>query len=126
MADTINRIESVKLTEQIFDLRKMRPGRTLCLELTEGEICTYYTEYKKRKRLGLSKTLVSKEEMNAFFEELYDFVRNAENSYLTIDDCCHKVTFFYGPMHREIFVGDTVRGDESLLGKIHGFVNSHR
>ena len=126
MADTINRIESVKLTEQIFDLRKMRPGRTLCIELTEGEICTYHTEYKKRKRLGVSKTLVNPEEMKVFFEELYDFVRNAENSYLTIDDCCHKVTFFYGPMHREIFVGDTVRGDESLLGKIHGFVNSHR
>lgn len=126
MADTINRIESVKLTEQIFDLKKMRPGRTLCIELTEGEICTYHTEYKKRKRLGVSKTLVNPEEMKVFFEELYDFVRNAENSYLTIDDCCHKVTFFYGPMHREIFVGDTVRGDESLLGKIHGFVNSHR
>ena len=29
MADTINRIESVKLTEQIFDLEKMRPGRDL-------------------------------------------------------------------------------------------------
>ena len=79
MADTINRIESVKLTEQIFDLEKMRPGRTLCIELSQGEICTYYTEYKKRKRVGLSKTLVSKEEMEAFFEELFQLEQDTED-----------------------------------------------
>ena len=126
MADTINRIESVKLTEQIFDLKKMRPGRTLCIELTEGEICTYHTEYKKRKRLGVSKTLVNPEEMKVFFEELYDFVRNAESNCITIDDCAHKVVFSYGALHSETFWGETIKGRESLLGKIHGFVNSHR
>ena len=126
MAETINQIQAVKVTEQIFDLRVMRPGRTLCTELTEGEICTYHTEYKKRKRLGVSKTLVDPEEMNAFFKELYDFVRTAESNCITIDDCEHKVVFSYGPLHSETFIGEKIKGRESLLGMIHGFVNSHR
>ena len=65
-------------------------------------------------------------EMKAFFKELYDFVRTAEISCETIDDCSHEVTFIYGPLHREIFEGATIKGHEDLIHKITSFINAHR
>ena len=126
MSKTINNIIAVKVAEQIFDVERLQPGITWVTELSEEGICTYHTEYKSRKKLGIIKTPVSKQEMRTFFKELYDFARSAEECCLTIDDCSHKVTFFYSPMHKEIFEGETCKGHESLTGKIEGFVNLHR
>lgn len=126
MQGTINQILAVKVTEQIFDVDNLRPGRTWVMELTGDGICTYYTEYKSRKKLGVSDTPMSKREMDAFFLELYDFARSAEESYEALDDCSHKVTFIYGPMHKEIFEGETVKGRESLIGMIREFIDLHR
>ncbi len=126
MSKTINNITAVKVAEQHFDVERLQPGRTWVTEITEEGICTYYTEYKSRKKLGVSTTPLSKQEIRDFFKELYDFARSAEMCCETIDDCSHKVTFMYGPMHKEIFEGATCKGNESLIGKIDRFVNLHR
>ena len=105
MANTINEIIGVKVAEQIFDVEKLQPGRSWITELSEDGIVTYYTEYKSRKKHDIVKTEVPVQEMRSFFKELYDFARGAEDCFITIDDCSRRVTFIYGPMHKEIFEG---------------------
>ncbi len=126
MANTINEIIGVKVSEQIFDVEKLQPGRTWVTELSEEGIVTYYTEYKSRKKLDTVKTEVPVQEMRSFFKELYDFARGAEDCFITIDDCSRRVTFIYGPMHKEIFEGETTNGGRSLTGIIEDFVDKHR
>ncbi len=126
MAKSINDITSVKMTERHYDIDKMQPGVTSVIELTEDRISTYYTEYKKRKKLNLEEKKVDKKEMSAFFIELYEFARSAEMCCETIDDCSHEIVFNYGPFHREIFQGETVKGKETLNGKIYAFLNLHK
>ena len=125
MANTINEIIGVKVAEQIFDVEKLQPGRTWVTELSEDGIVTYYTEYKSRKKHDIVKTEVPVQEMRSFFKELYDFARGAEDCFITIDDCSRRVTFIYGPMHKEIFEGETTNGGRSLTGIIEDFVDKH-
>ena len=126
MANTINEIIGVKVAEQIFDVEKLQPGRTWVTELSEDGIVTYYTEYKSRKKHDIVKTEVPAQEMRSFFKELYDFARGAEDCFITIDDCSRRVTFIYGPMHKEIFEGETTNGGRSLTGIIEDFAQKHR
>ena len=126
MANTINEIIGVKVAEQIFDVEKLQPGRTWVTELSEDGIVTYYTEYKSRKKHDIVKTEVPVQEMRSFFKELYDFARGAEDCVITIDDCSRRVTFIYGPMHKEIFEGETTNGGRSLTGMIEDFAQKHR
>ena len=126
MANTINEIIGVTVAEQMFDVETLRPGRTWVTELSEEGIVTYYTEYKSRKKINVVKTEVPVQDMRSFFKELYDFVRSAEECFITIDDCSRRVTFIYGPMHKEIFEGETTNGGRSLTGIIEDFVDKHR
>lgn len=126
MANTINEIIGVKVSEQIFDVEKLQPGRTWVTELSEEGIVTYYTEYKSRKKINVVKTEVPVQDMRSFFKELYDFARSAEECFITIDDCSRRVTFIYGPMHKEIFEGETTKGGRSLTGMIEDFAQKHR
>lgn len=53
MQGTINQILAVKVTEQIFDVDNLRPGRTWVSELTGREQIDYeqlYTELPVEKR----------------------------------------------------------------------------
>lgn len=126
MANTINEIIGVRVSEQIFNVEKLQPGRSWITELSEDGIVTYYTEYKSRKKHDIVKTEVPVQEMRSFFKELYDFARGAEDCFVTIDDCSRRVTFIYGPMHKEIFEGETTNGGRSLTGIIEDFVDKHR
>jgi hypothetical protein len=126
MANTINEIIGVRVSEQIFNVEKLQPGRSWITELSEDGIVTYYTEYKSRKKHDIVKTEVPVQEMRSFFKELYDFARGAEDCFITIDDCSRRVTFIYGPMHKEIFEGETTNGGKSLTGIIEDFVDKHR
>ena len=126
MANTINEIIGVRVSEQIFNVEKLQPGRSWITELSEDGIVTYYTEYKSRKKHDIVKTEVPVQEMRSFFKELYDFARGAEDCFITIDDCSRRVTFIYGPMHKEIFEGETTNGGRSLTGMIEDFAQKHR
>lgn len=126
MANTINEIIGVRVSEQIFNVEKLQPGRSWITELSEDRIVTYYTEYKSRKKIDVVKTEVPVQEMRSFFKELYDFARGAEDCFITIDDCSRRVTFIYGPMHKEIFEGETTNGGRSLTGIIEDFAQKHR
>ena len=126
MANTINEIIGVRVSEQIFNVEKLQPGRSWITELSEDGIVTYYTEYKNRKKHDIVKTEVPVQEMRSFFKELYDFARSAEECFITIDDCSRRVTFIYGPMHKEIFEGETTKGGKSLTGMIEDFAQKHR
>ena len=126
MANTINEIIGVRVSEQIFNVEKLQPGRSWITELSEDGIVTYYTEYKSRKKHDIVKTEVPVQEMRSFFKELYDFARGAENCFVTIDDCSRRVTFIYGPMHKEIFEGEVTKGGRSLTGMIEDFAQKHR
>ena len=126
MANTINEIIGVRVSEQIFNVEKLQPGRSWITELSEDGIVTYYTEYKSRKKHDIVKTEVPAQEMRSFFKELYDFARGAEDCVITIDDCSRRVTFIYGPMHKEIFEGETTKGGRSLTGMIEDFAQKHR
>ena len=126
MANTINEIIGVRVSEQIFNVEKLQPGRSWITELSEDGIVTYYTEYKSRKKHDIVKTEVPAQEMRSFFKELYDFARGAEDCVITIDDCSRRVTFIYGPMHKEIFEGETTNGGRSLTGMIEDFAQKHR
>lgn len=126
MANTINEIIGVRVSEQIFNVEKLQPGRSWITELSEDGIVTYYTEYKSRKKHDIVKTEVPVQEMRSFFKELYDFARGAEDCFVTIDDCSRRVTFIYGPMHKEIFEGEVTKGDRSLTGIIEDFAQKHR
>ena len=126
MANTINEIIGVRVSEQIFNVEKLQPGRSWITELSEDGIVTYYTEYKSRKKHDIVKTEVPAQEMRSFFKELYDFARGAEDCFITIDDCSRRVTFIYGPMHKEIFEGETTNGGRSLTGMIEDFAQKHR
>ena len=126
MANTINEIIGVRVSEQIFNVEKLQPGRSWITELSEDGIVTYYTEYKSRKKHDIVKTEVPAQEMRSFFKELYDFARGAEDCFITIDDCSRRVTFIYGPMHKEIFEGETTNGGRSLTGIIEDFAQKHR
>ena len=126
MANTINEIIGVKVAEQIFDVEKLQPGRTWVTELSEDGIVTYYTEYKSRKKHDIVKTEVPVQEMRGLFKELYDFARGAEDCFITIDDCSRRVTFIYGPRHKEIFEGETTKDGRSLTGIIEDFAQKHR
>ena len=126
MANTINEIIGVRVSEQIFNVEKLQPGRSWITELSEDGIVTYYKEYKSRKKHDIVKTEVPVQEMRSFFKELYDFARGAEDCFITIDDCSRRVTFIYGPMHKEIFEGETTNGGRSLTGIIEDFVDKHR
>ena len=125
MAKSINNITSVWVIERHTDVVNLapKPGITNVIELTEEEIRTYYTEYKKRKKLNLIVTKTDEKEMKAFFSELYDFVRSAEICCRIVDDCIYEVTFNYGPLHREVFEGATVNGERTLIGMIHRFTD---
>ena len=126
MANTINEIIGVRVSEQIFNVEKLQPGRSWITELSEDGIVTYYTEYKSRKKHDIVKTEVPVQEMRSFFKELYDFARGAEDCFITIDDCSRRVTFIYGPMHKEIFEGETTNGGRSLTRMIEDFAQKHR
>ena len=126
MANTINEIIGVRVSEQIFNVEKLQPGRSWITELSEDGIVTYYTEYKSRKKHDIVKTEVPVQEMRSFFKELYDFARGAEDCFVTIDDCSRRVTFIYGPMHKEIFEGETTNGGRSLTRMIEDFAQKHR
>ena len=126
MANTINEIIGVRVSEQIFNVEKLQPGRSWITELSEDGIVTYYKEYKSRKKHDIVKTEVPVQEMRSFFKELYDFARGAEDCFITIDDCSRRVTFIYGPMHKEIFEGETTNGGRSLTGMIEDFAQKHR
>ena len=126
MANTINEIIGVRVSEQIFNVEKLQPGRSWITELSEDGIVTYYTEYKSRKKHDIVKTEVPVQEMRSFFKELYDFARGAEDCVITIDDCSRRVTFIYGPMHKEIFEGETTNGGRSLTRMIEDFAQKHR
>ena len=126
MANTINEIIGVRVSEQIFNVEKLQPGRSWITELSEDGIVTYYTEYKSRKKHDIVKTEVPAQEMRSFFKELYDFARGAEDCFITIDDCSRRVTFIYGPMHKEIFEGETTNGGRSLTRMIEDFAQKHR
>ena len=126
MKETINQIEAVKVVNQLFDVEIMQPGISWVTELYEDCIVTYNCEFKSLRRLGVSRTPVSKDEMRRFFTELYEFARTAESSCDLVDDCSHKVTYIYNPYHKEVFEGGIIRGDELLENKIEEFVNRHR
>ena len=126
MANTINEIIGVRVSEQIFNVEKLQPGRSWITELSEEGIVTYYTEYKSRKKHDIVKTEVPAQEMRSFFKELYDFARGAEDCFIRIDDCSRRVTFIYGPMHKEIFEGETTNGGRSLTRMIEDFAQKHR
>lgn len=123
---TINEIQMVKVVEKHFDVERMTDFNRWHYELYSDAIVTYRMEKGSQKKLGKSITPIAKDEMKAFFKELYDFVRTAEMSCETIDDCSHEVTFIYGPLHREIFEGATIKGHEDLIHKITSFINAHR
>ncbi len=126
MQKTINNISTVIVAEQHYDVEKEQPGITWVIELTEEGICTYHKEYKSQKKLGVSETPVNKDVMTAFFKELYEFARSADMSCEIIGDCSRKVTFIYSSLHKEIFEGATCKGEETLVGKIEGFVKLFR
>lgn len=126
MRQTINDIHAIRLTEQMYNVELFQPGDTTVTELSEEGITTYYTEYKSRKKHDVVKTPVDRQEMTAFFKEVYKFIRNADESSTPIDDCSYKLTLYYNSYHKEILEGDTSCGDEYLLGKIYRFVEVHR
>lgn len=122
----INVIQRVKVIEKHFDVVRLETGNAWCEELTLDGITTYHIDRGSRKRLDVAKIPVDKEEMKSFFAELYEFVRNASDEGITIDDCSHEVQITYSEFHKEIFQGWTGTSNESLIGKIHGFVSLHR
>lgn len=125
MKITTNTISSITLREQGFDIENYKPDRMYVSQISEEGILKYYTEYKSRKRQDVTKVSVDKAEIETFFKEIYEFVRTADDSVDIIDDCSHEVVIFYNGNHREHFEGDTYKGEESLLGKIIGFIDSH-
>ena len=60
--------------------------------------------------------------MSLFFDEVYDFVRNADSCALPVDDCGYTVIIQYGGMHKEVIEGNAYKEYESLTGMIEKFV----
>lgn len=125
MRATTNDIHFVWLTEQIFNVELFQPGNTMVTEFNEDGIVTYYTEYKSRKRKDVIKIAVDRNQMQTFFDDLYMFVRNADESSTPVDDCSYKLTLYYNNCHKEIFEGDTTSGGKSMLGMLYRFVEAH-
>lgn len=125
MAKTFNRITSVKAVVSFSDLIG---GGAEAIELFGDGACTYEYAAGSHKKLNEEHISIPKQEMKLFFEELYGFVRTADECCLTINDCSYEVTFNYDfdQLHQEVFKGMTIKGNESLLGKIGQFVDLHR
>ena len=105
---TINEIQMVKVVEKSFDVERMTDFHRWHYELYSDAVVTYRMEKGGQKKIGKSITPIAKDEMKAFFKELYE------------------VTFIYGPLHREIFEGAICKGHEDLIHKITSFINAHR
>lgn len=123
---TINEIKMVKVSEKHFDVDKPYHYDVEHIELYQDAIVTYRTEKGSARKIGKSTTPVSRKKMMSFLKDLYEFVRSAEISCDTIDDSTHEVTFVYGPLHKEVFEGTTVKEGEELIAKIVSFVNDQR
>ncbi|WP_028236478.1 hypothetical protein [Pseudobutyrivibrio sp. MD2005] len=123
---SINKIQKVVMTERLYRFPDFKCIRSDHIELSLDGIKTYRTFAGSKKHVDKYSESVEKDEMKEFFAELYDFVRNATDCGLTIDDCEHKVRFIYNDWHEEIFLGWTGTAKENLTGKIWSFIESHR
>ncbi len=112
----------VKVVEKGFDFDTFSYTRAWITELRCDSIITYRRKNGERKQFDKRIVHVDEKEMRDFFKQLYDFARTAEFSETPIDDCFHKVTFFYDGYHKEEFEGMTHKGSESLIGSIDSFV----
>ena len=122
---SVNKIEQITLKERTFNPLVDQIGETRVIEINEKGIRTYSVKDKSEKKLDVRDVPVSEEEIRGFFDEMYDFARSADMSCTTLDDTCHRVTFYYGNLHKEIFEGALCRGDEVLAGRIHNFVKKY-
>ena len=122
---SINKIQKVVMTERLFRFPDFKCMRSDNIELTLDGIKRYRTVAGSKKHVDKYSASVEKVEMKKFFDELYDFVRNATDCGATEDDCEHKVRFIYNDCHEEIFWGWTGTANESLTGKIWSFIQLH-
>ena len=122
--NTINKIIAVKAKIEYYV--PLNNQKTEFMEFNEDGVTTSYKERGKRKVHDINPTFISKDEMNAFFDEVYDFVRNATREDLYTEDVICEVEILYSPAHREILDGNTYKGNERLIDILQKFVEDHR
>lgn len=120
---TINEINEIKLSENIYDVPNFRPGNTYVVDITTHKITTYYTKYQSKVKQDLEVIPVKGDFARIFFKRIYKFIREAEYCTETCDDTSHKTTIVYDNYHKEILEGEVVKGDSQFLtSMIHSFV----
>lgn len=122
---SVNVITSVRVAEKSFNVETLSYSRAWVTELKGDAIITYRRQIGEKKQLDKSVIRVDEQTMKDFFAQLYDFARTAEFSETPIDDCSHKVTFYYDGYHKEIFEGMTYKGSDTLIGMIDRFVEKY-
>jgi len=120
----INEIKAIKVKIEHFI--PLSDQKTEFIEFNLDGVTTSYKERGKRKVLDIMPTFLDRDEMKSFFEEIYDFIRNASEEDLLTDDLNCEVEIIYSPAHREILDGNTLRGTELLIDKLQKFVDDHR
>lgn len=120
----INRIQMVKVTEKGF-----LPDGSECTEVDEF-YSDGYIRYKlkkgSQKKLDKKTITVPKQEMRAFFDRLYVFVRESDVEFLPMEDHDTRIEFIYSVHHKEVFdKAYPCREDDSLIHQIGMMIMAH-
>lgn len=124
-AGYINKITSVKMTDKHFNYETMERGANIWVtELCLDKIKVSRRLKGTRGKLFKDEVKVQTEEMMEIFDQIYDFVRNAEYADILIDDTEHEIVITYNDFHRETIINNLYKDDEDLIGMIEAFVES--
>ncbi len=91
------------------------------VEVEKYGVTDYHIVEGSRKHLHKRRFPVDPEETFWFFDEIYDFIRNADYEENYIDDCARRILIDYSGTHREAFDSDVSRDEMSLQDLIYGF-----
>lgn len=121
---SINKIQMVKVTQKSF--LPDDNGCTRVEEFYSDGYVRYRLEKGSRKKTDKKEIQVLEQEMQLFFDKLYNFVREADEEVILMDDHYTRIEFVYSPYHKEIFdEAATCRDGDTLIHQIGKFIMAH-
>ena len=121
---SINKIQMVKVTQKSF--LPDDNGCTRVEEFYSDGYVRYRLEKGSRKKTDKREIRVPEHEMQLFFDKLYNFVREADEEVILMDDHYTRIEFVYSPYHKEIFdEAATCRDGDTLIHQIGKFITAH-
>jgi hypothetical protein len=118
-------IQKIRLVIGTFDIRILKPGKSYITEISDEGIIEYETNPGSKKQLNkIVIRDIPKDEIEKFFDEIFEFSRKNLKTAITVDDCSYTVTFTYSSFHKEVFEGWCGDDETTIVRMAEGFVNN--